>query len=454
MSKPSMNPALRPFWSKPSRGKVLYGGRDSTKSWDAAANTVRITSNVKVRVLCTRMFQNRIAGSVYTLINDQIDRFGMRAKYTTLNNAITCHATGSVYMFYGLARNIDEIRSLEGVDILWIEEAHNLTKEMWDALEPTIRRNGSEVWIIFNPNLATDFAYQRFVVNPPDGFVVRKINYDENPYLSETSKGVIASRKGEDEESYRHVYLGEPKENDEGSIIKRSHLNSCIDAHEKLGVKKGGQWRLGFDIGDTGDACATAATQGVVLRSLDMWQGKEDELKKSTKRAYDEARGWYASELEYDRLGIGAFCGSEIKELNKKAHPLKPIEYYAFNAGGKVANPKLEYQDKVLNGDMFENLKAQRWTIFADRVRMTHNAVTKGEPFDASSIVSLSSECAYLETAITELSTPRKDLSKANKRIVESKKNLAARGVPSHNVADAVIMAYPAPELRRGSIVW
>ncbi len=154
-----MNPVLRDFWATPSPGKVLHGGRGSSKSWDTAARVVLITQAVKVRILCTRMFQNKIEESVYNLIRSQAERFGVADQYNFLKSKIVHKKTKSEILFYGLARHIDEIKSLEGIDVLWMEEAHALTEFMWEIIEPTIIRNpGAEVWLIFNPRLKIDFA--------------------------------------------------------------------------------------------------------------------------------------------------------------------------------------------------------------------------------------------------------------------------------------------------------
>lgn len=109
-------------------------------------------------------------------------------------------------MFYGLWRHIDEIKSLEGIDICWIEEAHNLTEEQWNILEPTLRKEGSQFWIIFNPRLVTDFVYRRFISNTPPDTIKKQINYVDNPFLSATILKVIEAKRNEDEEEFRHIY--------------------------------------------------------------------------------------------------------------------------------------------------------------------------------------------------------------------------------------------------------
>ncbi len=435
-----MNPNLKDFWTTPSRFKVLYGGRDSTKSWDAAANAIRLANSLPLKFLCTRMFQNRIEESVYTLLIHQINRFGFQDDYIILKNKIINKNTKAEFNFYGLARNIEEVKSYEGVDILWNEESHNMTESTWDILQPTIRAEHSEIWILFNPNLATDFVYRNFVVNPPRNALVRKINYDENPFLSEVSKQTIEEMKGTDYDKYLHVYCGMPKEDDEEVIIKRSWLNSCVDAHIKLGIEVSGEKVTGYDVADSGeDLNAFVSKHGVLVSKIKQWQGKEDELVRSAKIVRNEAKE-FGSLVRYDSIGVGAGVGSNIKEINKIDNI--EVKSEAFNSGGAVVNKEHEYELGVLNKDYFSNVKAQLWKGVADRVLITHNAVTKGLPFDESDIISISSDCDNIETLLTELSTPRKDYDNAGRFKVESKKDMKKRGINSPNIADAFVMCF------------
>ena len=207
-SKPTLNPALRNFWTTQARNKVLFGGRSSSKSWDAAGFAVFLANKYNLRFCCARKIQNKIEESVYTLLKIQIERFGLRHRFRILNNKIINRVTGSEFVFYGLWRNIEEIKSLEGISVLWLEEAHALTEYQWKILEPTIRKSGSECWFIFNPGLVTDFVWRNFVVDPPEDTLVRKINYDENPFLSDTMLKVISAAKRRDPEGFDHVYMG------------------------------------------------------------------------------------------------------------------------------------------------------------------------------------------------------------------------------------------------------
>lgn len=442
LTKPTLNPALREFWTKPARNRVLHGGRASSKSWDAAGFVTFLADNYKLRVLCVRQFQNRIEESVYALLKIQIARFGLDDRFDIQKNKIYNLETDSEFMFYGLWRSIDEIKSLEDVDILWIEEGHNLTEEQWKVLEPTIRKSGSQVWIVFNPKLATDFAYKRFVVNPPPDTIVRKINYDENPFLSGTMLKIIEAAKAEDPDEFEHVYGGVPKDNDDSVIIKRSWIMASIDAHKTLGLAATGSKRLGFDVADSGDdKCATVYAHGSIVSGAEMWKAGEDELLKSCTRVYHTARERQAA-IVYDSIGVGASAGAKFGELNAALKDVNRISYSKFNAGGAVWRPDAVYSQGTKNKDMFSNIKAQAWWLLADRFRNTFNAVRNGQQFKDDELISLSSDLPHLELLIDELSTPKRDYDQNGRVKVESKKDLAKREIASPNLADAAVMAF------------
>jgi phage terminase large subunit len=450
---PTLNPALRNFWTADGiRNRILYGGRSSSKLWDAAGFAIFLATQGKIKFLCARQFQNKISESVYTLLKVQIERFGWSSEFEVLRDRITHKKTGSQFIFYGLWRHIDEIKSLEGIDICWIEEAHNLTQEQWDILEPTLRGNASQFWIIFNPRLITDFVWRRFIKNPPPKTISRQINYTENPFLSQTILDVIAAKKEEDEDDYRHIYLGEPLEDDDQVIIKRSWIMAAIDAHKKLSIEPFGRKRIGFDVADSGnDKCALVAAHGIVAIQCEEWKAGEDELLKSAGRVHALAVR-SGSEIDYDSIGIGAFAGAHFQALNAMQETV--VAYHKFNAGGEVLNKarRIDCKDdkSPKNGEFYTNLKAQAWWEIGMRFRNTYNAIKNGEQFSEDQLISISSDCAHLDGLVDELAMPRKDFDNHGKSKVESKKDLAARDIPSPNKADAFIMAY-APRSTSGT---
>jgi len=435
----SLNPALQGFWfdGDPApenfikvRNRVLYGGRASSKSWEFSGMAQSIGAQYRTRFLCVRRFQNKIKESVYTLIKAQIDNFGTPG-YEALASEIH-HANGTSFTFYGIEKHTDEIKSFEGADILWIEEAHNLTKDQWDILEPTMRKQGSEIWVSFNPKLMTDFIYQRFIIDPPPSTRSRLINYTENEFLSETMLAVISAKREEDEEEYQHIYLGVPLTDDESAAIKRSWLEAAIDADIKLGVDLSGARCVGYDVADSGDdKNATAMFDGAICEDIDEWKAPEDELTKSTKRAWAQVRN---GKMLYDSIGVGAHVGSTLKEMDIQ------FGYHKFNAGGAIINPEKEYAPGITNKDKYENLKAQAWQEVADRLRNTYNAVNKGMVYPSSELMALRSDLPFLQRLMTELASPRKSYSKKGLDMVESKVDLSKRGVKSPNLADAFVM--------------
>lgn len=441
----TLNPVLRDFWLTPARNRVLYGGRASSKSWDAAGFVIYLANRYKLRVCCARQFQNKISESVYTLLKGQIERFNLQHRFDVQRDKIYNTATGSEFLFYGLWRSIDEVKSLEGIDILWLEEAHNITEAQWEILNPTIRKENSQIWIIFNPRLASDFVYKRFVRNPPANTIKRLINYTENQFLSRTMLDIIEAAKEEDFEEFQHIYLGVPREDDDDAVIKRSWIMAAIDAHKALGIEPVGRKRKGFDVADSGDdKCATVDAHGFHAYTADMWKAGEDELLKSCKRVYASARE-LGSAITYDSIGVGASCGAKFGELNAELRDTNRVQYDKFNAGAGVWRPDSPYDPanpKIKNKDHFANLKAQTWWLVADRFRNTYNAVRKGQKFEPDELISIASDMPYLEQLIDELSTPKRDFDNAGRVKVESKKDLAKREIASPNLADAFVMAF------------
>ncbi len=446
----TLNPALRTFWKTNARNYVLHGGRMSSKSWDAAGFAIIIASQCKIRMLCTRQFQNKISESVYALLKVQIYRFGLQDEFDILNNSIKHKHTGSEFLFYGLWRHIDEIKSLENIDICWIEEAHNLTEDQWRILEPTIRKEGSRFWIIFNPRFSTDFVYKRFVRNPPPDTIVRQINYPENPFLSETALKVIAAARVEDQTEYEHVYLGVPNDDDDKSVIKRSWIMASIDAHKSVIPTDGvDAWRgtkvTGYDVADAGaDSNATTSMDGSICVLLDEWNAGADELVKSTRRALMSARFIGASYLGYDSVGVGAGVGANINVLQNNTPARDKITHFKFIAGGKVKKPDKKYgTGKLTNKEFFSNLKAQAWWDVAERFKNTYNAVHKGHKFTAAEMISISTDCdsKLIDQLVDELSVVNRDFDKADRVMVESKKDLSKREIDSPNKADSFIIA-------------
>lgn len=213
-----------PKWASefrsPARYKVLWGGRGGSKSHTVAKLLLLLGVEKKLRILCLREFQSSMRDSVHKLLCDQIELIGLKHLYEIQQNVIL-GTNGTEITFEGLRHNANKIRSQEGTDIAWVEEAQTVSKMSWDVLIPTIRKEESEIWITFNPELDTDETYKRFVVSPPKGTIVRKINWDQNPWFPEVLKDEMEHLKNQDYDAYLNVWEGHCKQSLEGAIYAK-----------------------------------------------------------------------------------------------------------------------------------------------------------------------------------------------------------------------------------------
>jgi phage terminase large subunit len=211
-------PKLRPLF-QPKRYKVAHGGRGGAKSWGFARALLTLAAQKPLRILCTREVQKSIKDSVHRLLNDQAQALGLGAFYEVLESEIR-GANGSLFLFAGLASHtVESIKSYEGVDIVWVEEAHKVSKRSWDILVPTIRKPGSEIWISLNPELETDETYVRFVSNPSDDTVVIQINWRDNPWFpSVLDAERIKCKETRPEHEYNWIWEGKCLPAAEGAI--------------------------------------------------------------------------------------------------------------------------------------------------------------------------------------------------------------------------------------------
>ena len=204
----------------PARYKVLYGGRGGAKSWGVARALLIIGARKATRILCAREFQTSIKDSVHKLLSDQIFAMGLQDFYEITQTAIR-GKNGTEFSFAGLKNNVANIKSYEGCDIAWVEEAQTTSKMSWNVLIPTIRKEGSEIWITFNPELETDETYKRFVVNPPENSIVQRVNWSDNPWFPETLRLEKDALFARDREAYNTIWEGVCRQTVDGAIFAK-----------------------------------------------------------------------------------------------------------------------------------------------------------------------------------------------------------------------------------------
>jgi phage terminase large subunit len=203
----------------PARFKVFYGGRGSGKSWHFARELLIQGMRRPVRVLCARELQVSIKDSVHRLLADQIDQMGLAGFYQ-IRNAEIEGLNGSLFIFEGLRHNITKIKSMEGIDVCWVEEAERVSEDSWKVLIPTIRKAGSEIWVSFNPEQETDPTYQRFIKNPPPDSIIKKVGYQDNPWFPKELQIQMDYDRRVDPDSAAHIWDGECKKISDAQVLK------------------------------------------------------------------------------------------------------------------------------------------------------------------------------------------------------------------------------------------
>ena len=194
---------------EPMRFKVYYGGRGSGKSHSFAMAALIRGINRPTRILCARELQISIADSVHKLLADKIMASDELSAFYTVQQASIKGINGTEFLFKGMKHNSTEIKSTEGIDICWVEEAEKVSDASWELLIPTIRKEGSEIWVSFNNKQPTDATYRLLVANKREDSIVKKVSWRDNPWFPDVLRKEMEHLKKVDYEAYLHVWEGE-----------------------------------------------------------------------------------------------------------------------------------------------------------------------------------------------------------------------------------------------------
>ena len=206
------------FQPEKTRYRIFYGGRGGAKSWCFARALLAKGTKSPLRILCAREFQTSIKDSVHKLLSDQIYELNMESFYEITQTTIR-GINGTEFIFAGIKNNTNNIKSIEGIDVAWVEEAQSVSANSWNVLIPTIRKQDSEIWVSFNPELPTDDTWKRFVESPPESSVVVKVNWNDNPWFPETLNLERLSLKSRDLSAYNNVWEGATRNTVDGAIF-------------------------------------------------------------------------------------------------------------------------------------------------------------------------------------------------------------------------------------------
>jgi phage terminase large subunit len=220
---------MAPIWL-PMRYKVMHGGRGGGKSWSVAKVLLAKGADHPLRILCAREVQKSMKDSVHRLLRDQIVALRLESFFEVLDTEIR-GANGTMFLFTGLqSHTVDSIKSYEGVDIVWVEEAHGVSKKSWDVLTPTIRKEGSEIWMTLNPDMETDETYQRFIATPSPDTWVCEINWRDNPWFpSVLDKERRKAKRSMLRDDYENIWEGRARRVSAGAIYRHEMEDIYMD---------------------------------------------------------------------------------------------------------------------------------------------------------------------------------------------------------------------------------
>lgn len=352
----------------PARYKILYGGRGGAKSWGVARALLGLGNEKPLRILCAREIQRTISDSVHRLLADQIAEMGLEDFYQILEAEIRGQ-NGTLFTFAGLRQqDIGKIKSFEGVDICWVEEAQTVTKKSWEVLIPTIRKPDSEIWLTFNPELDTDETYVRFVVNPPPGAVLININYRDNPWFPKTLEAERLHLKRVDPDAYGNVWEGTPRTTVEGAIYQREITDLVKDQRirnvpydPKLKVHT--VWDLGFN-----DAMTIIFVQRLAgeLRIIDYIEDSHKTLAEYValinERKWVWGNDWLPHDGEAKDHKTGMSSEQILKGLNRDPRIVARMDVEAGIKAARMIFPRC-YFDTLKTKRLLDCLKRYRRAI-------------------------------------------------------------------------------------------
>jgi phage terminase large subunit len=233
--------------TRPKRYRVLRGGRGAAKSWSIARVLIVTALARKVRVLCAREIQKSIRDSVHRLLADQIDALGLFQYFDVGAQSITGH-NGSEFLFEGLWANVNKIKSLEGIDLCWVEEAARVSAYSWEILIPTVRKPKSEFLINFNPEGETDPTYVRFVTSPPPDAEVINVTWQDNPWFPEELEKERQYLERVDPDAALHVWNGQCRTQSDAQVFRNKYAIEPFEPQAGWdGPYMGADWGFSHD---------------------------------------------------------------------------------------------------------------------------------------------------------------------------------------------------------------
>lgn len=232
---------------RPARYLGAHGGRGSGKSHFFGEMLIERSIMQKTDAVCVREVQKSLDQSVKKLLEEKIESMNAGAYFEVQDKKILSKL-GGLIIFQGMQNHTaDSIKSLEGYDVLWGEEAQSLSQRSIDLMRPTIRKPGSQLWFTWNPDLETDpiDALLR-CENPPPGTILVQANYRDNPKLPQVLRDELEYDQRRDPDKFAHIWLGEYRRNSEARVFRNWTVEE-FDVDPKATIRQGADWGFSVD---------------------------------------------------------------------------------------------------------------------------------------------------------------------------------------------------------------
>lgn len=358
---------LKPLF-EPYRYKIAYGGRGAAKSWGFARALLILGAQKPIRVLCAREIQKSIRESVHSLLSQQVEALGLQEYYGVFQSEIR-GKTGSEFLFSGLSTlTAESIKSFEGVDICWVEEARSVRKRSWEILIPTIRKPESEIWVSFNPELDDDETYKRFVENPPPNSVLMPIGWEDNPWFPEVLKAEKDHLYKTDPKAAENIWGGKCRPTVEGAIYGKEIIQAIEQRrirpvpYDPL-LKVHTIWDLGWN---DQTSIILAQRVGSEVRVIDFIEDSHKTLSEYVveleRKPYRWGQDWIPHDGKAKNLQTGKSAEELLRSLNRKPKIVEDIGVEPGIKSARLMFPRVFF-DETKAAPLVNHLKRYKRQI-------------------------------------------------------------------------------------------
>jgi phage terminase large subunit len=369
--------------------------------------------NPGMRAVCIREVQKSLKESAKRLIEDKIEALGLGKSFVVQNDQIKTPGDGLI-IFNGMVDHTAEsIKSLEGYDVAWIEEAQSMSQRSLDLLRPTIRKEGSEIWASWNPRFKTDPIDVFLRQAPPDDAIVRRINYEHNPWFPGVLEMERAHDAAGDKDKYRNIWHGAYENLGDQQFIGASIVEDAMKEEAVTTVFD--EVTLGVDVARYGnDETVIAVRRGRDARAEPWLYFRGLDTMEVAARVAMEIDRLGPDAVFVDVGGVGAGVVDRLRQLGRDIIAVDSGRSSDGTASAKTANKR-----------------AEMWTRMRDWLHQGAVAIPDDPRLEA------------------QLTSVQYKHDANNAILLEKKEDIRKRGLPSPDRADALALTFAYPVGKR-----